>query len=79
MNVELEISTLKEENRLLRNALSSDFDLDAWLDWKVEVNNHTKRIKYFECLSCADDAESMGASDVAKYLREYAESRFTKN
>jgi len=73
--MQTELERLRQENQLLRNAFSSDFDLDAWLDWKVQVKELIKKTKYNECLSCAEDAEALGAQHVADYLRNYAENR----
>ena len=70
-----ELERLRQENQLLRNAFNSDFDLDAWLDWKMQVKELIKETKYNECLSCAEDAEALGAQNVADYLRNYAENR----
>lgn len=50
--------------------------------WKLRDQVNTLRAKlaeakYNECLSCADDAEAMGANAVADHLRQWAEEKRT--
>jgi len=52
--------------------------LDVWLDWKNQVAVYTKTIKYQETMSCADDAEALGAVWIAEHLRKYAVDRLNK-
>lgn len=63
--LQAEVERLKATNQQLAGAT---YSLSAERDTLAEA-------RYNECLSCADDAEALGADAVAAYLRGWAERK----